>query len=169
MFPMLRDSFFIQVRSGWWERMRKNEKRDGRMFCWVARHSSLPSFVYFLVYWALSIPAFQSLSTRDQTLLLEETLSDLLILVILQHCHLSGTTFLASQIAQHFINPSDHHLLKDIIKHVETLRLDQTEFTCLKALLLFRPGKSFFLWSLEKLKGFNHFLYFILSSLKLKK
>ena len=38
---------------------------------------------------------------------------------------------------------TDAKLLKDVTTKLLNLRLDHTEFTCLKALALFKPGRCF--------------------------
>ena len=45
--------------------------------------------------------------------------------------------------------------LKDLITKLSSLRLDQTEFTCLKALVLFRPGRRNLWNSLHWTFSFN--------------
>ena len=42
---------------------------------------------------------------------------------------------------------TDAKLLKDVTTKLLNLRLDHTEFTCLKALALFKPGRCFYFFS----------------------
>lgn len=89
----------------------------------------------------MSIPAFQSLNSQDQQLLLEESVIELLILTALQYKGTSSADSIFLVFQQNCGSLSESYKLKDIIKYIETLQLDQFEFTCLKALLLFRPGE----------------------------
>ena len=90
----------------------------------------------------MSIPAFQALSRHDQALLLEESLIDLIIFNEIQQSNCTVNESIAMIMFHlYFMNTNEQQKLSDIIKYIETLQLDQTEFTLLKVLLLFRPGK----------------------------
>lgn len=93
------------------------------------------------VSWVLSIPAFQGLTSRDQQLLLEEALPELLILTALQFKGSASFQSIESQLKQ-FLSPADSLRLDELIKYVSGLSppLNHLELTSLKALLLFRPG-----------------------------
>ena len=91
--------------------------------------------------WALSLPAFQGLSASDQQLLLDDSFTELLILTALQYKGVASSEGIQLLFQQHLHSVSEQYKMKDIIKCVDSLNLDQIEFTSLKALLLFRPGK----------------------------
>ena len=93
------------------------------------------------VNWALSLPAFQGLSASDQQLLLDDSFTELLILTALQYKGVASSEGIQLLFQQHLHSVSEQYKMKDIIKCVDSLNLDQIEFTSLKALLLFRPGE----------------------------
>lgn len=93
------------------------------------------------VNWAMSVPAFQVLASADQQILLDDSLLELLVLTALQYKGGAGAEGVQLLLSQHCSNLSDQYKLKDIIKYVDSLNLDQIEYTSLKALLLFRPGE----------------------------
>ena len=110
----------------------------------VMRLLSRPSHVAAsTVSWALSVPAFQSLPSQDQQVLLEESLLELLVLTALQLRGSVSHESLEAQVKQ-FLHPSDHLKLDELMKYVSSLTppLNHLELTSLKALLLFRPGLS---------------------------
>lgn len=94
-----------------------------------------------LVNWALSIPAFQSLRNSDQQMLLDETLTELILLTILQYRGSFSYETMSLLVQQNCFNLLDTWRLKDLIDYIDTLNLDHVEFTCLKALILFKPGE----------------------------
>lgn len=91
--------------------------------------------------WAASVPAFQSLNHSDQQLLLDDALVELLILTALQYKGGAGSEGVQLLLQQHCLSLGEQYKLKEVIKYMDSLNLDQIEFTSLKALLLFRPGK----------------------------
>ena len=96
------------------------------------------------VHWALSIPAFHTLCRNDQKLLLEETLNELLVLTLMQQTiavNTDPTNYAPLVWNNYFTNTIEQQKLSDIINYIRSLQLNQTEFTCLKVLLLFRPGQ----------------------------
>ena len=93
-----------------------------------------------LPIWALSIPAFQSLRRSDQQILLDETLIDLILLTGLQYRGSSSSELTALLTQPNHFNLTDSWRIKDVADYIESINLDHIEYTCLKALLLFRPG-----------------------------
>ena len=98
------------------------------------------------VKWAKSIPSFQQLPTSDQQLLLENSWSQLFILSLAQwsvvvDCEQLVRDSLASRSDQPGLG-RDVTELREIVVKLSQLRLDHTEYTCLKALVLFKPEVS---------------------------
>ncbi|XP_074602969.1 hepatocyte nuclear factor 4-alpha-like [Brevipalpus obovatus] len=102
----------------------------------------LTGIVLYALNWALSIPAFQSLSSGDQQILLDETLAELVLLTLLQYRSSFNYETMSLLVQQNCFNLTDTWRLKDLIEYIDSLNLDHIEFTCLKALLLFRPVLS---------------------------
>lgn len=104
-------------------------------------NTSCPRILLSVVSWALSVPAFQSLSSHDQQILLEESLLELLVLTTIQ---LRGNNSLESveSFLKQYLTITEHHKLDELMKCVASIHppLNQLELTSLKALLLFRPG-----------------------------
>ncbi|CAG2108347.1 unnamed protein product [Medioppia subpectinata] len=107
--------------------------------------TQITRIIFSTVHWALSIPAFQGLDRNDQKLLLEETLNEMLILTIMQQTislNTESTNYTVMVLNNYFTHSIEQRKLSDIIEYVKSLHINQIEFTCLKVLLLFRPGKS---------------------------
>jgi hypothetical protein len=102
---------------------------------------SCPRLLFSAVSWALSIPGFQTLSSHDQQILLEEALLELLVMTALQLRGSVSLESIHSQLKQ-YMSLTEHHKLDELMKFVSYLNppLNQLELTSLKALLLFRPG-----------------------------
>ena len=81
------------------------------------------------VKWAKSIPSFQQLASSDQAVLLQHCWSHLVILSL-------------SQWQVGLSNTEDGTELRQAVSRISQLGLDHTEFTCLKALVLFNPDIS---------------------------
>lgn len=95
------------------------------------------------VKWAKSIPSFQQLGATDQQLLLESSWSQLFILSLAQWAvHLDKEQLLRDSFTP--LNQQDELCdeiteLCEMVTRISQLRLDHTEYTCLKALVLFKP------------------------------
>ncbi|RWS08944.1 hypothetical protein B4U79_12217 [Dinothrombium tinctorium] len=103
---------------------------------------SFARLVVIATNWALSMPAFQSLCSRDQQLLLDETLIELIIWTALQYKGNTSIDVVVSLFQQNCITIAEQCRIRDLIKYIDSSNLDQIEFTCLKALSLFRPECS---------------------------
>ncbi|KFD63882.1 hypothetical protein M514_07869 [Trichuris suis] len=104
-----------------------------------------------VIKWAKSLPCFIALSFRDQIILLEESWNDLFLLKMYQSSMpLATCTMLTqsmfSQLYNHSQLPNfrvaDWRYLQDLLVRFQNCAVDQSEFICLKAIALFRPGKS---------------------------
>ena len=95
------------------------------------------------VRWAKSIPSFQQLGATDQQLLLESSWSQLFILSLAQWAvHLDKEQLLRDSFTP--LNQQDElsdeiTVLCEMVMRISQLRLDHTKFTCMKALVLFKP------------------------------
>lgn len=117
-----------------------------------ALFESAAKLLFLAVKWAKSMPSFAQIPLGDQTLLLEESWSELFVITAAQH----GLAFdgkcarlLPILVKPHFLCYSDilttsdqkTHRLLYTIQQLTANRIDTTEAACLKALILFRPGK----------------------------
>eukprot|EP00094_Tigriopus_californicus_P013144 TCALIF_12711-PA protein Name:"Similar to nr2e1 Nuclear receptor subfamily 2 group E member 1 (Xenopus laevis)" AED:0.12 eAED:0.12 QI:0/0.57/0.37/0.87/0.85/0.87/8/59/587 len=109
-------------------------------------YESAAKLLFMSVKWARSIPSFIQLITKDQNLLLEEAWSQLFVIGLAQW----SISFDEGGIVNDSICPEDQkpsflsqaRRLKDLVTKISTLRLDHTEYTCLKAIILFKPEIS---------------------------
>lgn len=94
-----------------------------------AIYESAAKILFLAVNWARSLPSFNQLPLRDQTLLLEDSWAELFVLTASQW----GLNLDAL--------PSEKSVkyLQNAINKFLLLRIDQTEVACLKALVLFKP------------------------------
>lgn len=113
-------------------------------------YESSVRILYTSVSWARSIPTFLELPFPDQALLLEECWSELFILCMIQCSVPMDLSVLLSaagahaekELAQNVPNSvQDLKTLQRIVQRFQNLGIDSTEFACLKATVLFKPGK----------------------------
>ncbi len=113
------------------------------------------------VDWARNVPFFSALATTDQVALLRNCWSELFILSTAQHCstfqfnprslanfgngeNSNGGMVNGKRSPDEVANSNNQDNLKmfeDLIEKFKTLQTDAAEFSCLKALVLFNPGK----------------------------
>ncbi|XP_023703972.1 nuclear receptor subfamily 2 group E member 1 isoform X2 [Cryptotermes secundus] len=105
-------------------------------------YESAAKLLFLAVKWARSIPSFLQLTFRDQAILLEEAWSELFVLSAAQwalpvdeESLVNGAVAPASR---HSVLEEDARRLRDTISRFVLLRVDHTEFACLKALVLFK-------------------------------
>ena len=94
-------------------------------------HESAAKLLFMSVKWARSIPSFQQLTSSDQAVLLQHCWSHLLILSLSQW-----------QVNISLSSDSSDTELRQAVNRISQLALDHTEFTCLKALVLFNPDTN---------------------------
>lgn len=112
-------------------------------------HESAVRILFMTVKWVRNIPTFFDLPFRDQAILLEEGWSELFILSVAQwNLPVEMNTLLAAA----GLNPErdgtdkmmcgmgDIKALKNIVERFRAANIDQTEYACLKAIVLFKPG-----------------------------
>ncbi|XP_075213695.1 photoreceptor-specific nuclear receptor-like [Lycorma delicatula] len=91
---------------------------------------------------ARSIPSFMQLSPRDQSTLLEETWSELFVLSAAQWMLHVDEAFLVrgclAPVSRHLVLEEDARKLRETITKFSAMRVDHTEYACLKALILFK-------------------------------
>ena len=112
-------------------------------------YESSVRILYMSVSWARSIPTFLELPFADQALLLEESWSELFILCMIQCSMPMDLGVLLSAAGAHTEKaPSqkiassmqDLRMLQHIVQRFQNVAIDSTEFACLKATVLFKPG-----------------------------
>ena len=117
-------------------------------------YESSVRILYTSVSWARSIPTFLELPFSDQALLLEECWSELFILCMIQcsvPMDLSVLLTAAGAHAEKELSTNvpgsiqDLKTLQRIVQRFQNLAIDSTEFACLKATVLFKPGNMQFL------------------------
>ncbi|GAB6027784.1 hypothetical protein CHUAL_002019 [Chamberlinius hualienensis] len=103
--------------------------------------------LFMVVRWVKALSPFQSLSKRDQIILLEEAWKDLFLLNMGQWAgHVDLNALLASS-KQQMKLPRENianaiteiHYIHDILSRFRQMSLDGTECGCLKAIVVFRP------------------------------
>ncbi|KAG8223971.1 hypothetical protein J437_LFUL005584 [Ladona fulva] len=99
--------------------------------------------LFLSVKWARSIPSFLQLPFADQAILLEEAWSELFVLSAAQwSLPIDEATLVAgatASAARHSILSHDARRLRETVTRFNSLRVDHTEYACLKALVLFKP------------------------------
>ena len=116
-------------------------------------HSSV-RILFMSVSWAQSIPTFLELPFSDQALLLEESWSELFILCMIQYSEPMDLGVLLYSIGTENSNSQkisndmqEIQTLQQIVYRFQNLAIDCTEFACLKATVLFKPGRQCcFIW-----------------------
>lgn len=108
-------------------------------------YESAAKLLFLSIKWARTIPSFLQLSYRDQSILLEESWSELFVLTAAQWVLPVDESVLLGNIVapashQNFLE-EDARKLREIITRLNLLRVDHTEHACLKALVLFKAGK----------------------------
>ena len=113
-------------------------------------YESAVRILYLTVKWVRNIPTFLDLPFRDQAILLEEGWSELFTLGIAQW---NLPVEMGALLAAAGIHPergnSDEVLcgmrnikaLRNIVLRFRAASIDQTEYACLKAIVLFKPGE----------------------------
>uniref|UniRef100_A0A4W3IQC0 Nuclear receptor subfamily 2, group E, member 3 n=1 Tax=Callorhinchus milii TaxID=7868 RepID=A0A4W3IQC0_CALMI len=103
--------------------------------------------LFMAVKWAKNLPVFSNLPFRDQVILLEEAWSELFLLCAIQwslpleSCPLLSVPELShSPQGKTSSTIADIRILQEIMSRFKSLGVDPTEFACLKAVVLFKPG-----------------------------
>ncbi|XP_001634999.3 photoreceptor-specific nuclear receptor isoform X2 [Nematostella vectensis] len=117
--------------------------------------------LYMTVKWVRNIPTFLDLPFRDQAILIEESWSELFVLSLSQWDMAVDLSSLVSAAypQQMGLSPghksdrtpgsmSDIRNLQTVVSRLRTASVDQTEYACLKAIVLFKPDiRGLRLWS----------------------
>ncbi|KAK5646021.1 hypothetical protein RI129_004485 [Pyrocoelia pectoralis] len=105
-------------------------------------YESAAKLLFLAVKWARTIPSFLQLSYRDQSILLEESWSELFILTAAQWTLPVDEALLVNNAvvpsSRQIELEEDARKLHEIITRLTLLRVDHTEHACLKALVLFK-------------------------------
>ncbi|KAL0277373.1 UNVERIFIED_CONTAM: hypothetical protein PYX00_004689 [Menopon gallinae] len=98
--------------------------------------------LFLTVKWARSIPSFLQLSFHDQSILLEDSWSDLFILSAAQWTLPIDEDYLVSMtsasVTKQQLLEKEARRLKETIARFTIMRVDHTEYACLKTLTLFK-------------------------------
>lgn len=112
-------------------------------------YDSSVRILHMSVSWARSIPTFVELPFTDQALLLEACWSELFILCMIQCSVPMDLSVLLTAAGAHAEKESSQNIscsvqdlrtLQHIVQRFQNLAIDATEFACLKATVLFKPG-----------------------------
>uniref|UniRef100_A0A8B9Z6P9 Nuclear receptor subfamily 2 group E member 3 n=1 Tax=Buteo japonicus TaxID=224669 RepID=A0A8B9Z6P9_9AVES len=102
--------------------------------------------LFMAVKWAKNLPVFSNLPFRDQVILLEEAWSELFLLCAIQwSMPLESCPLLAvPELAAGKLLPAalDVRALQETLSRFKALSVDPTEFACMKAVVLFKPGEG---------------------------
>ncbi|KAM8804663.1 photoreceptor-specific nuclear receptor [Eudromia elegans] len=105
--------------------------------------------LFMAVKWAKNLPVFSNLPFRDQVILLEEAWSELFLLCAIQwslpleSCPLLAVPELAPGAPGKLLPaPADVRALQETLARFKALAVDPTEFACMKAVVLFKPGEA---------------------------
>ncbi|NXJ97137.1 NR2E3 protein, partial [Corythaixoides concolor] len=102
--------------------------------------------LFMAVKWAKNLPVFSNLPFRDQVILLEEAWSELFLLCAIQwSMPLESCPLLAvPEPAPGKLLPAtlDVRVLQETLSRFKALAVDPTEFACMKAVVLFKPGEG---------------------------
>ncbi|XP_044579227.1 protein dissatisfaction-like isoform X5 [Cotesia glomerata] len=107
-------------------------------------YESAARLLFLAVKWARSIPSFLELSYRDQAILLEESWSELFVLTAAQWNFSIDESILVPLILpteRKQILADELKRLRELLTRFTILRVDHSEYACLKAIALFK-GES---------------------------
>lgn len=113
-------------------------------------YESAVHLLYMSVTWARNIPTFLDLPFRDQAILLEEGWSELFVLSAAQFSlpvemgpllSAAGLQVDKAPTDKIVAGMADIRLLQNIIARFRRVQIDSTEYACLKAIVLFKPGE----------------------------
>ncbi|EMP38029.1 Nuclear receptor subfamily 2 group E member 1, partial [Chelonia mydas] len=101
---------------------------------------SAARLLFMSIKWAKSVPAFSTLSLQDQLMLLEDAWRELFVLGIAQWAiPVDANTLLAVSDSQKLNKIiSEIQALQEVVARFRQLRLDATEFACLKCIVTFK-------------------------------
>ena len=130
--------------------------------------------LYEAITWARNIPTFSQLPLDDQALLLEYSWSEIFLLNLAQlNVPLAMETMIKltqqnkeyqndkSDIDKETLNELVH--IQSVVFKLKTLNMTSSEYSCVKAVILFKPGKV----AVTTIKKSLRLIYFILRSQKM--
>ncbi|XP_015600191.1 nuclear receptor subfamily 2 group F member 6 isoform X2 [Cephus cinctus] len=107
-------------------------------------YESAAKLLFLAVKWARSIPSFLQLSYRDQSVLLEESWSELFVLTAAQwNFPVEESTLVPidATAERRQILSEEARRLRELLTKCVMMRVDHSEYACLKAIVLFK-GES---------------------------
>ena len=116
-------------------------------------YESAVQLLYMSVTWARNIPTFLDLPFRDQAILLEEGWSELFVLSAAQFSlpvdmgpllSAAGLQVDKAPTDKIVAGMADIRLLQNVVARFKRVQIDSTEYACLKAIVLFKPGELLF-------------------------
>ena len=122
-------------------------------------YESAVQLLYMSVTWARNIPTFLDLPFRDQAILLEEGWSELFVLSAAQFSlpvdmgpllSAAGLQVDKAPTDKIVAGMADIRLLQNVVARFKRVQIDSTEYACLKAIVLFKPGKRFLVRSVSQ-------------------
>ncbi|KAJ1525116.1 hypothetical protein ONE63_009958 [Megalurothrips usitatus] len=120
----------------------RSQPSPGGGACFDNVYESAAKILFLAVKWARSIPAFLQLSGADQSVLLEEGWPDLFVLSAAQwQLPVHHETLVAGAVSppsRRSALAEDARRLEEAVSRFLALRVDHTEYACLKALVLFK-------------------------------
>lgn len=129
-------------------------------------YDSSIQLLYMSVTWARNVQLFADLPFCDQAILLEESWTELFILNVVHHrLPVDNTILLSSnELPSQAVPPTrelltDMRTMQNVVARFHQLQMDDVEYACLKALVLFKSGKLSFFFIENQQQGF----YYIVS------
>ncbi|UJR36923.1 hypothetical protein I4U23_029635 [Adineta vaga] len=107
-------------------------------FPMIDHHESAAKVLFNAINWTKSVPAFTSLSNRDQSCLLEESWRDLFILTAMEQQFTMNFDDLIYSNDKYEIYKSDIENFQEILNKSKQMKIDGNELICLKNLVLFK-------------------------------
>ncbi|XP_028969076.1 photoreceptor-specific nuclear receptor-like [Galendromus occidentalis] len=95
--------------------------------------------LFMVIRWVKCLPTFQTLSRGDQVCLLEESWRDLFLLYMSHWSPGVGDAVSPAAVHHDELNPIEIHYVQDVMRRLRQLSPDDTECSCLKAIVLFKP------------------------------
>ncbi|XP_023290718.1 nuclear receptor subfamily 2 group E member 1 [Orussus abietinus] len=104
-------------------------------------YESAAKLLFLAVKWARSIPSFLQFSYRDQAILLEESWSELFVLTAAQwNFNVDESTLVSADLPTERRRTllEEARRLRELLTRCVMLRVDHSEYACLKAIVLFK-------------------------------
>ncbi|CAF0944701.1 unnamed protein product [Adineta steineri] len=104
----------------------------------IDHHETAAKILFNAINWTKTVPAFTSLSSRDQYCLLEESWRDLFILTAIEQQFTININDLIYSNTKYEIYKSDIENFQEILNKFKHMKIDSNELICVKNLVLFK-------------------------------